>query len=270
MTFERELPVCAGPGIGRSLGATGCKLVGGLILFALTLAGCAAQRQSETRPDPQPGNATPPTEKQKSAIESPTSNWTPLFDSKTLKGWDETAFGGRGPIECQSGRLVLTMGDPFTGLNYTNPFPKLNYEIALDAMRVTGSDFFCGLTVPVGDSFCSLIVGGWGGSLVGISSLDGMDASENETTKWMNFQQGRWYHIRLRVTAARIEGWIDSEKLIDVVTTGRRISLRPGEIELSKPIGIASWQTTAALRDIKMRTVTGPADPPKRGAAISN
>ena len=82
-----------------------------------------------------------------------------------------------------------------TGINWTNRVPKVNYEVTLDAMRVTGSDFFCGLTVPVSDSFCTLIVGGWGGSLVGISSLDGQDASENETTKFFNFEQGKWYRI---------------------------------------------------------------------------
>ncbi len=92
----------------------------------------------------------------------------------------------------------------------------MNYEVALDAMRVMGSDFFCGLTVPVGTNFCSLIVGGWGGSLVGISSLDGMDASENETTKFVSFESGRWYRIRLRVTEKKIEGWIDKDKLVDV------------------------------------------------------
>src|SRR5207248_8556470 len=135
--------------------------------------------------------------------------------------------------------------------NWTNAFPKINYEFALDAMRVTGSDFFCGLTVPVGDSFCSLIVGGWGGSLVGISSLDGMDASENETSKFMNFEKGRWYRIRLRVRETKIEAWIDRQKLIDVDTTGRKISLRPGDIELSKPVGLASWQTTAVFREIR-------------------
>ena len=155
--------------------------------------------------------------------------------------------------------MILGMGDPFTGLNWTNDFPKMNYEVALDAMRVMGSDFFCGLTVPVGDTFCSLIVGGWGGSLLGISSIEGMDASENETTKFTSFQTGRWYRIRLRVTEKRIEGWIDKEKLVDVVTTGKRISVRPGDIEHSKPFGLAAWQTTAALREVKFRPVSGPA-----------
>jgi len=159
---------------------------------------------------------------------------------------------------------VLNMGDPFTGINWTNDFPHIDYEVALDAMRASGSDFFCGLTVPVGESFCSLIVGGWGGSLVGISSLDDLDASENQTTKYVSFEQGRWYRIRLRITEARIEGWIDNEKLINAVTTGKRISLRPGEIEMSKPFGLASWQTTAAVREIKWRKVSGPADPPPK------
>jgi hypothetical protein len=135
----------------------------------------------------------------------------------------------------------------------------MNYEIALDAMRLMGSDFFCGLTVPVGDTFCSLIVGGWGGSLIGISSLDGMDASENETTKFAEFQSGRWYRIRLRVTQKKIEGWIDKEKLIDVAIGERKIALRPGDIEMCKPLGVAAWQTSSALREMKYRRVSGPA-----------
>jgi hypothetical protein len=126
-------------------------------------------------------------------------------------------------------------------------------------MRVMGSDFFCGLTVPVGTNCCSLIVGGWGGSLIGISSLNGMDASENETTKFSNFESGRWYRIRLRVTEKRIQAWVDKEKLMDVDTTDKRISVRPGDIELSQPIGVAAWQTASALREIKFRQVSGPA-----------
>jgi hypothetical protein len=179
--------------------------------------------------------------------------WQAMSDGKTLSGWHETAFDGHGEVQCQSGAIVLATGDPFTGINYTNKVPTMNYEVALDAMRVSGSDFFCGLTVPVNDSFCSFIVGGWGGSVVGISSLDGLDASENETSKVLDFQEGKWYRIRLRITDCRIEAWIDQEKVADAPTAGKRISLRRGDIELSKPFGIASWQTTAALREIKMR-----------------
>ena len=178
-----------------------------------------------------------------------------MFDGEHLTGWRATPFAGHGEVHCQSGVIVLGMGDPFTGINWTNEFPTMNYEVALDAMRLMGSDFFCGLTVPVGTNFCSLIVGGWGGSLVGLSSLNGMDASENETTKFSSFDTGRWYRIRLRVTDKKIQVWIDQDKLVDVETEGQRISVRPGDIELSEPLGIAAWETSAALREIKFRRV---------------
>jgi 3-keto-disaccharide hydrolase len=186
-----------------------------------------------------------------------------MFDGEDLKGWRETPFAGRGEVHCQSGVIILGLGDPFTGINYTDRFPHMNYEVALDAMRLMGSDFFCGLTVPVGTNFCSLIVGGWGGSLVGISSLNGMDASENETTKFSSFENGRWYRIRLRVTPKRIEAWIDGDKLVDVDTEGQRISVRPGDIELSEPFGIAAWETSAALRAIQFRRLNAPAGGPE-------
>ena len=95
--------------------------------------------------------------------------------------------------------------------------------------------------------------------MVGISSLDGMDASENETTKFKNFESGHWYRIRMRVTEKKIQAWIDKEKLIDVSIADRRISVRPGDIELSEPFGLAAWQATAALREIMFRPVSGPA-----------
>ncbi len=179
--------------------------------------------------------------------------WRPLFDGKSLEGWAITKFDEGGGVELKNGLLVFNKGEPFVGVNYTNEIPKVNYEIAFDAMRVSGSDFFCGLTFPVSDSFCSLIIGGWGGSLVGLSNLDSMDASENETTQFIDFEDGRWYRIRLRVTPKKIEAWIEQKKVVDIVTTGRKVSLRFGEIEMSKPFGIASWSTGAAFRGIRIR-----------------
>jgi hypothetical protein len=260
------------------------KYVGRVSLFSVIAlavclgAGCkvASTRHSDSaKAQPQASAATPKpmrlaeAEILAKAIQEPPApfegeGWQSLFDGKSLHGWKETDFAGHGEIACTNGLLIMNMGDPFTGVNLTNSFPKMNYELALDAMRVNGSDFFCGITMPIGETFCSLIVGGWGGSLLGISSLDGMDASENETTRFMNFERGKWYRIRIRVTEGRIEGWLDKEKLVDVVTTDKKISLRPGDIELSKPFGIACWQTTAALREIKVRSVSKAADPPKK------
>ncbi len=194
----------------------------------------------------------------------PGDGWEEMFDGHSWAGWKETPFAGRGETRVGKGVILLGMGDPFTGINWTNPFPTVNYEIAFDAMRVLGTDFFCGFTFPVKASHCSLILGGWGGSLVGISSINGMDASENETTKYSAFDTGRWYRVRLRVTDQRIEVWLDEDKVINLVTTGRQLKCRAGEIESSIPLGLASWQTSGALREIKWRKVTAPADPPPK------
>ena len=140
-----------------------------------------------------------------------------------------------------------------TGVTWTNDVPLLNYEISLDAMRVAGGDFFCGLTFPVGKSPCSFIVGGWGGGVVGLSSIDGEDAANNETTKYLKFDTGRWYHLRVRVTGTDIQAWIDNEQVVNLVTADRGISIRI-EVEPSKPLGLATYATTGALRNIQLKT----------------
>jgi hypothetical protein len=177
-----------------------------------------------------------------------------LFDGKALGQWKSTAFGGEGEVEIDDGTIVMRAGSPMTGITWAGKYPKMSYEISLEANRVDGSDFFCGLTFPVGDSPCSFICGGWGGGVVGLSSIDGSDASENETTRYQEFENKRWYKIRVRVTPARVEAWIDDKQMVDVETKDRRISIRP-EVDLSRPLGISCYQTTAALRNIQLRAV---------------
>jgi hypothetical protein len=186
--------------------------------------------------------------------------WKAMFDGKTLEGWKETPFGGRGKVGVANGAIVL--GDGYmTGIDWTKPFPTHNYEVRLEATRLDGYDFFAGITFPVFDSFCSWINGGWGGGVVGLSSLDGQDASENETSVNKKFETGRWYKLRLRVTDARIQAWIDEEQVISVELAGHEIGLRPGDIELSKPFGIASYETKAGLRNIEYRVLTPETEP---------
>jgi len=223
----------------------------------------APTRDSTPAPTGETATGTPPgVQRRADPVQLP-SGWHSLFDGKTLNGWRVTEFGGRGEVEVKDGQLLIHMGAMLTGVSWTNPVPKADYEVELDAMKVDGGDFFCGLTFPVSDSFCSLILGGWGGGVVGLSSIDGQDASENETTKYIPFDKSRWYHIRLRVTKAKIEAWIDNDKLVDQSIMDRRISLRPGEIELSAPFGLATWQTTAALRNLRIRSVRAASPEPK-------
>lgn len=197
------------------------------------------------------------------AAEKPpiTTEWQPLFDGKSFAGWMQSTFEGEGDVKVQNpfrggpGAIVIEKGVTLSGFNWTrgSALPRTNYEVTLEAMRLSGSDFFCGLTFPVGTSACSFIVGGWGGTVVGLSSVDYSDASDNETMQDRSFADNRWYRIRVRVTDAKIEAWIDQEQLVDLEIKGRKITLRPGEIQKSLPLGVATYMTSAAVRDLRIR-----------------
>ena len=135
---------------------------------------------------------------------------------------------------------------------FRSDVPRQGYELALDAQREEGNDFFCGLTFPVGADPCTLIVGGWGGGLVGLSSIDGEDAAHNATTSYKEFKTGRWYAVRVRVTPERITCFIDEEQVVDQPLAGHRISVRD-EVVPSQPLGIATYATTALVRNIRWR-----------------
>ena len=182
--------------------------------------------------------------------------WQQLFDGKTLGNWESTKFGGEGRVVVENGQIVLaTGGGDLTGITWTGPaLPTTNYELSVQAMRVDGSDFFAGITFPVGNSFCSLILGGWGGTVVGLSSINGMDASENDTSQSIAFDLGRWYDVRIRVTPEKIESWLDGKQIINQNIKGRKVHTRI-EVEPSQPLGIAAWRTRSAIRQIRLRTL---------------
>lgn len=181
------------------------------------------------------------------------SAWKPLFDGTSLQGWTETQFTGRGEVRLENGALLLGRGKPMTGVTWSGEFPKAGYEIRLEAARIEGNDFFATVTFPVAGSFCTWVMGGWGGDIVGLSSIDGRDASENETRTYFTFEQGKWYSLRLRVNPDRITAWIGDEQVIDAGIAGRSVSLRRGETKLMAPLGIASFATKGAIRKVEYR-----------------
>lgn len=180
---------------------------------------------------------------------------TLIFNGKTLDGWEITNFGPQGPVYISGDAIILGMGDGCTGVTWKKDFPEMNYKVTLEAKKIDGNDFFCGMTFPVGESPCSFIVGGWGGTTVGLSSINGADASENETTTLRKFEKDVWYKICLIVKPDTIRALIDDLVVVNFVIGDKRLSIRP-EVELSRPFGITSWTTTAAIRNIRVENLT--------------
>lgn len=223
-----------------------------LLLCLPVLAGLCSCRKPTRQEAAAPGGKAgkPSTEPARDPYE-----WRDLFDGKTLTGWKVPVFGGDGKVYVKDGAVHMEAGAMCTGFTYAgdpNKLPREDYELELEAMRVEGVDFFCGLTFPVGGDYISLILDGWGGSVTGLSCINGYDASDNETTQDVDFKNNRWYFVRVRVTAAHITCWVDDEQIIQVAREGRAIGIRP-EVELSRPLGIATWQTHGAVRGIQIR-----------------
>jgi hypothetical protein len=178
-----------------------------------------------------------------------------LFDGKTLDGWKKTDFSHSGEVKVEDGRIVLAAGDPMTGITTTRKdLPTTNYELTYEAVRLGGEDFFAAATFPVGRSYITLVNGGWGGFVTGLSSLDGMDASENETTRSITYENKRWYRFRVRVTDAAIRCWLDDKEIIAVEHREKHVGTRV-ETRSSEPLGFAAWKTAGALRNIELRAL---------------
>jgi len=182
--------------------------------------------------------------------------WIRLFDGKSLNGWKEAPFHGRGRVDVKDGMIRLGQGST-TGIAWTGDFPRSGYEVRFEAARLEGKDFFAALVFPFGEAYCSWINGGWDGTVVGLSNLDGNDASENDTSTIRDFVQGRWYGFRIAVTDRRIRAWIDDSPVIDVEISGRQVGLRFDDTDLCTPLGFASYATVGGLRNIEYRRIAG-------------
>lgn len=210
----------------------------GPVPAALLLTACAAGPGTTEPVSPEPGPAGP---------------WRDLLAGT----WSPTPFGGGGAVRMEDGALELGPGHPLTGVTWSAPVPRGDYELELEAERLQGDDFFVGLTFPVGDAHLTLVLGGWGGALCGLSCLDGRDASDNETKFFHAFERGRLYAVRVEVRDTRVRAWLDGSEVVDVDTAGRSVGLRT-EVEPSAPLGLATFLTRARYRKLRWRSLPAP------------
>jgi hypothetical protein len=216
-------------------------------LSAIVVSGMSGCRQKEMLP-----------EEVSSIPESqPVPHGQGWVEMETLEPGKWAAIEGAADVEWDDQARVMRIGigTDLNGVRWTGPVPTVPYAVELEARRVSGNDFFCALTFPVrsGAECVSLIVGGWGGNIVGISSINGLDASDNSTASSREFEDKRWYRIRLEVAEERLQAWIDDQQVVDAHTEEQRLSLREGPIEGCAPFGLATWLTSAEVRGVKWR-----------------
>ncbi len=180
-----------------------------------------------------------------------------LLSNEFESSWQAAGIAEQGQVTIKDGEITLDAGQPMTGARLEGwqsaKMPRSRYAIEYEAMRVEGNDFFGTVTFPVNDSHVTLIIGGWGGTLVGISSIDDMDASENNTRGNAYFKNNEWHKVRIEVRDDDLRAWINDKLFVNVSTKGHKLGLRPGDIEKCIPFGFASHATQARVRGVIVR-----------------
>ena len=213
-------------------------------------------RRIQKPPTPKPAKPTPPPKR-------PEQGWVRLFDGTSLNGWRVSNAGPEarhGAVRADAGRLLLPRGEPGTAVEWQGEFPTDDYELRLEAMRVDGGEDFCNISVPVGGESCTVIVGA-SGSIVGIGDVDGTHYRKNLARARVEFQNGRWYNLRVRVTRAKFEAWVEGRKLVSLARA--RHSFSPQENRpVARAVALATWETTGAVRNVRVRSLKGWAGEP--------
>jgi hypothetical protein len=185
--------------------------------------------------------------------QAPRREWKLLSD-EFAPAWKPSSMPEEGKVLIQNSEITLQPGQPMTGVRFdawnSAGLPLTRYSIEYEAMRVEGNDFFGTVTFPVNDSHVSLVVGGWGGTLVGISSIDDMDASENTTTGNARFENNRWHKVRIEVRDDDLRVLINNKLFVNTSTKGHKLSLRAGDIEKCLPFGFTSYATQSRIRNV--------------------
>lgn len=200
-----------------------------------------------TQAGDEPAAKLPPEKKQPQVIN--------MLEGKNAKLWrviDKFDFEDHGKVEIKDNQVILNRGEPATGIAWQGELPRINYELTLEARRIEGSDFFCGITFPIEKAYASLILGGWGGGVTGLSNVDGLSAVENETTNYIEFKQNQWYKVRLRVTPKKVEAWVGDEQIVDLAVADKKFAIW-WEQEPARPLGIVTWNTKGGLRKISLK-----------------
>jgi len=165
------------------------------------------------------------------------------LDRRPSRDYVERHSRARAAYAWKTGR-PRSRKDFLAGITSAREFPKFNLELRMEALRVDGYEFFAKSLSP----FTIPSTPGRLGGPHQPGRYGCVDARENGALIRRNFESGRQYALRLRVTADRIQAQIEDEVVIEMyISLHASLGLVPA-IELSTPPGIASYSTTANVR----------------------
>ena len=179
-----------------------------------------------------------------------------LFDGQSLIGWQPNQGSRVGKVEVKDGSMVLRTGEPMTGVTLTRQdLPTLNYRLIYEANRTEGNDFFAAATFPVGPSFVTLVNGGWGGGVTGLSLINGDSAAENETNHFLKYQNNIWYRFEVEVTTRAVRCVVDGAEVVLFPHEGAQLKTRL-ETRVNQPLGFATYRSTGLIRLVEIKPLT--------------
>lgn len=224
-------------------------------LMSLLMTACgekSAPSTADAGPTPPKAQATvAPPETAKPTAPAAEESWIP---ADGLGDWKVLETAGAAKVEVKGGELLIGAGEGVTGVRYDGKkeIPVVDYELAWEAKKTSGVDFFGAATFPVRDvkTCATFINGGWGGGVTGISCLDGSSANDNKTCSTIFYDENRWYKFRVQVGAEVLQAWVDDKRVVNCTIKGVEVGLRPGDIEGCAPLGFATWMTKAAIRNV--------------------
>ena len=176
-----------------------------------------------------------------------------LFDGNDLSEWDVGVFGYPGAFDVEEDGVIIPQSMSLAGLTYAGEPPSPPFVLTVEATRAFGSDFFLGVTFPVREAHLTLVLGGWGGNVCGLSCIDGKDASSNETRTLMSFPNGKRQTVVIDVSNERVEARVNGRVIVDqALADDTRLSLRT-EVTPNAPLGVASFATSTTLHRVSVR-----------------
>ena len=245
--LARDVP---GPDEPRPGAFVRAGLAGPLLLLAACCAPSDAGEGLEeaTAPGVIPGSAQAdetPAESERGAA------WRELYDGSDLSSWELGVYGESDEYEVLEDGVVIPQTAALAGMTFRGGLPTVPYRLSVEATRLYGADFFLGVTFPVADDHLTLVLGGWGGMVSGLSSLDGIDASRNATRTLRHFPNGRRHEIAIEVTESAVRVRVDGEAFLSTSLEGREVGLRV-DVEPSAPLGIATYATSTQLHRVQV------------------